>query len=47
MDEFLIEGDAVEISKKVVSKIKPNLFYAFAYNITLIPIAVVGLLVIM
>ena len=35
---------AVEISKKTVSKIKQNIFYAFIYNAVLIPIAGVGLL---
>lgn len=35
---------AVEISKKTVSKIKQNLFYAFIYNATLIPVAGLGLL---
>ncbi len=35
---------AIEISKKTVSKIKQNLFYAFIYNAILIPIAGVGLL---
>jgi P-type Cu+ transporter len=35
---------AVEISKKTVSKIKQNLFYAFIYNALLIPVAGVGLL---
>jgi Cu+-exporting ATPase len=35
---------AIEISKKTVSKIRQNLFYAFIYNAVLIPIAGVGLL---
>ncbi|MGH9910287.1 MAG: heavy metal translocating P-type ATPase, partial [Nitrososphaerales archaeon] len=35
---------ALEISKKTVSKIRQNLFYAFAYNTALIPIAGLGLL---
>lgn len=35
---------AIEISKKTVGKIKQNLFYAFAYNVALIPVAGLGLL---
>lgn len=35
---------AIEISKKTVSKIRQNLFYAFIYNAALIPVAGVGLL---
>jgi Cu+-exporting ATPase len=35
---------AFEISKKTVRKIKQNLFYAFAYNVVLIPVAGLGLL---
>jgi Cu+-exporting ATPase len=35
---------AIEISKKTVSKIKQNLFYASVYNAVLIPVAGVGLL---
>jgi len=35
---------AIEISKKIISKIKQNLFYTFVYNIILIPVAGVGLL---
>jgi len=35
---------AIEISKKIVSKIRQNLFYAFAYNTALIPVAGLGLL---
>ena len=35
---------AIEISKKTVGKIKQNIFYAFAYNTILIPVAGIGLL---
>ena len=35
---------AIEISKKTVSKIRQNLFYAFIYNAALIPVAGLGLL---
>jgi Cu+-exporting ATPase len=35
---------AIKISKKTISKIKQNLFYAFAYNAALIPVAGLGLL---
>ncbi|MGQ0637768.1 MAG: heavy metal translocating P-type ATPase, partial [Nitrososphaerota archaeon] len=35
---------AIEISKKTVSKIRQNLFYAFVYNAALIPVAGFGLL---
>ncbi|MBM2852843.1 MAG: hypothetical protein HW420_1390 [Candidatus Nitrosotenuis sp.] len=35
---------AFEISKKTVGKIKQNIFYAFMYNVALIPVAGLGLL---
>jgi Cu+-exporting ATPase len=35
---------AVQIAKKIVSKIKQNLAYAFMYNIVLIPVAAIGML---
>ena len=43
-DDLLSVVTAIEISKKTVSKIKQNLFYAFAYNTILIPVAGLGLL---
>ena len=35
---------AVQIARKVVSKIKQNLVYAFMYNIVLVPVAAFGFL---
>ncbi len=43
-DDLMGVVASVEISKKTVSKIKQNLFYAFAYNVILIPVAGFGLL---
>ena len=37
-------ADAIRLSRRVLSTIKGNLFWAFAYNIAAIPLAVVGLL---
>ena len=44
-DIVVMEGDlenvvaSIEFSKKVMTRIKQNLFWAFAYNIILIPFA--------
>ena len=37
-DDLKEVATAIEISKKTVSKIKQNLFYAFVYNVILIPV---------
>lgn len=49
-DVILINGDllsavaAIDISKKTMSRVRLNLFWAFAYNVVLIPIAM-GILI--
>jgi Cu+-exporting ATPase len=37
-------ADAIRLSRKVLGTVKGNLFWAFAYNVAAIPLAVVGLL---
>ena len=37
-------SDAIRLSRRVLGTIKGNLFWAFAYNVAAIPLAVVGLL---
>ena len=37
-------ADAIRLSRRTLSTIKGNLFWAFAYNITLVPVAMVGFL---
>ena len=36
--------DAIDISKATVRKIRQNLFWAFAYNLVALPLAMLGVL---
>ncbi|MDR2973086.1 MAG: heavy metal translocating P-type ATPase [Propionibacteriaceae bacterium] len=43
-DDLMDAADAVRLSRATLSRIKGNLFWAFAYNVAAIPLAVLGLL---
>jgi Cu+-exporting ATPase len=43
-DDLCAIADAIDLSRRTVTKVRQNLFFAFAYNVLGIPLAAIGLL---
>ncbi len=43
-DNLILAAVVIELGKRIMSKVKQNIVYAFAYNIALIPLAALGMM---